>query len=220
MEEKSKWTSERIGTIVCIVLSVLLLPVFLINVTLAIKGLVNQEKPPSVFGVMPLAVTSGSMDNGEKGCIQVGDMIFVKEVDLDDLEVGDVITFHIGSDYITHRIIEISNGESGVAYFVTQGDANNTTDGYIYPDQVHGKYVGRVGNIGSVILFLQTPWGILLCVGLPLAAYAAFFAAGKISQRKQSRLAEKDAEIERLRALVVENLSEEGTAASLPPSQE
>ncbi len=203
-EGKAHAQKLSVGAIVCIVLSVLLLPILIINVTLVIKGVSNKDEPPSVFGVMPLAVTSGSMDDGSKGCIKVGDMIFVKKVDVDDLEIGDVVTFHVGKDYITHRIVDVARTDGKVDYVITQGDANNTTDGRIYPDQIHGKYSSRVGGLGSFILFLQEPWGILLCVGVPVLAYAAYEILSRSRDGKNKSIAEKDAEIERLRALVEE----------------
>ncbi len=199
-----------VGTIVCIVISVLLLPLFLINVTLVVKGLINDKEPPSIFGYTPLAVTSGSMDDGSKNCIQIGDLIFVKKADIDKLEVGDIITFEEKNGYVTHRIVEVvyvDETQEEVNYFLTKGDApeNDIDPWTVDPEEVHGKYVGRMGGLGKCILFLQTPWGIVLFVGIPVATYFAFELASKLSERRRKgSIEEKDAEIERLRAMLAQ----------------
>ncbi len=216
-------TSRKMNTstIACIVLCILLVPLLLFNGILIVKGLINKNTPPDVFGIMPLAVTSGSMDDGSKGCIKIGDMIFIKEVDLKDLEIDDVITFNVGRDFITHRIKDIAYNGEEVKYFITKGDANNTTDGYIYPEQIHGKYIGRVPMLGNMILFMQEPWGILLFVAVPIAAYCLVEINARRSSKKRTQtsavqdaaIAEKDAEIERLRALV----NQQAQAVEPPP---
>ena len=43
--------------VVCVLLSILLL----CNITIIVKGTINTEKPPSVFGITPMVVLSGSM---------------------------------------------------------------------------------------------------------------------------------------------------------------
>lgn len=48
--------------VILIVLAVILIPILAINLTLIIKGSVNEDVPPSVFGIAPMAVTTGSMD--------------------------------------------------------------------------------------------------------------------------------------------------------------
>ncbi len=209
----------KAGTIVCIVIAALLLPVFLINMTLVFKGLFNGAEPPSIFGKTPLAVTSGSMDTGKEDDIQVGDMIFIEKVEIVDLKVNDIVTFHVGKDYITHRIIEIAYKADGVTvnYFITKGDANNTTDGHIQPDQIHGRYVKRIGFLGNVVLFLQSPWTLIVFLALPIGGYCLYeFVLRAGEKNKSEEMAEKDAEIERLRALVEaqkaeDNLEEEST---------
>lgn len=214
-EEKNARRRPRLGTIVCIILIVLLLPVLAFNVTMVVKGMLDEKNPPSVFGVIPLAVLSGSMDDGSEDCIRVGDMIFIRKTDLNELKVGDVITFSIGEDYITHRILEVRSENGRLVGFVTKGDANNTTDGLIPVENVYGKYFARVPHLGNFAIFLQTPAGILIFVGIPFLAYIIIDIAQRLAERRKTvpkqaeeealdekTLDEKDEEIKRLRALV------------------
>ena len=60
------------------------------------------------FGYRPLIVTSGSM----RPSIEPGAVILVKLVDLDELKVGDVITFSRGGAYTTHQIVALKTDGS------------------------------------------------------------------------------------------------------------
>lgn len=208
-EIKSR-SKPKVATIVCIALIILLLPMLAFNLTMIIKGMIDKKNPPSVFGIIPLAVLSGSMDDGSPDCIKIGDMIFVRKTDLNELKEGDIITFSIGDDYITHRIVEIQKTDGSITGFVTKGDANNTTDGIIPPENVYGKYFKRVPNLGNFVIFLQTPLGIIIFVGVPFAAYIIIDVTQRLSEKRKVASAvkeeetadDKDAEIERLRALL------------------
>ena len=173
----SKKKLNRGATVAMIVLAVILVPVLLINLTLIVKGSIYPDSPPDVFGIAPLAVTSGSMQGDEKGSFDEGSLIFVKKLsasDKNNLEEGDVITFLTDGVYVTHRIVSVNKNSSGDSVsFVTKGDANNVSDGAIPAQNVFGKCVGSVAGLGGFMLFLLTPAGILLFVGLPILIYVA-----------------------------------------------
>lgn len=168
---------SRGATVAMIVLAVILVPVLLINLTLIVKGSIYPDSPPDVFGISPLAVTSGSMEGDQKGSFDEGALIFVKKLsagDKNNLETGDVITFLTDGVYVTHRIVSVNKNSSGDSVsFVTKGDANNVSDGAIPAQNVFGKCVGSIAGLGGFMLFLLTPAGILLFVGLPILIYVA-----------------------------------------------
>ena len=173
----SKKKLNRGATVAMIVLAVILVPVLLINLTLIVKGSIYPDSPPDVLGIAPLAVTSGSMKGDEKGSFDEGSLIFVKKLsasDKNNLEAGDVITFLTDGVYVTHRIVSVNKNSSGDSVsFVTKGDANNVSDGAIPAQNVFGKCVGSIAGLGGFMLFLLTPAGILLFVGLPILLYVA-----------------------------------------------
>lgn len=173
----SKKKLNRGATVAMIVLAVILVPVLLINLTLIVKGSIYTDSPPDVLGIAPLAVTSGSMKGDEKGSFDEGSLIFVKKLsasDKNNLEAGDVITFLTDGVYVTHRIVSVNKNSSGDSVsFVTKGDANNVSDGAIPAQNVFGKCVGSIAGLGGFMLFLLTPAGILLFVGLPILLYVA-----------------------------------------------
>ena len=104
-----------------------------------------------------------SIDDGESmtPAINVGDIIIMK-VDA-DIEVGDVITFHEGSYFVTHRVIGLSpNG------FITKGDANNDIDiNPVYSKDIVGKVVLVVPYIGYIVHFARSFWGPVLLIYVP-----------------------------------------------------
>lgn len=216
--DKIKKTS-LIGRIVCIAVVVIFLPLLIVNLTLIIKGIADDETPPDIFGYMPLAVLSGSMDNGEPGCIKINDMIFVKKGDPQTYVEGDIITFRNGEDVITHRVVAIHREGDKIVFFETKGDSklNNVTDGLIPVENVYGKYEGRLGGLGGFAIFLKTPAGIAIFAGIPIAAVVVFEIITITQERRRSRVAdEKDAEIERLRSIV----EAQGKGETVSPSEE
>ena len=87
--------TEKIKIILMSVIAVILLPILAINLTLIIKGSMNRDTPPDIFGIAPLAVTSGSMEGEEPDSFGKGALIFVrilKEGETDSLKEGEIIT--------------------------------------------------------------------------------------------------------------------------------
>jgi signal peptidase len=76
----------------------------------------------------------------------------------------------------THRIVSIRSGEDGYIYYTTKGDNNIIADtDEVRYDNVIGVYNGRrVGGVGSVLNFLQTPNGFLICVVIPLVLFLLY----------------------------------------------
>ena len=154
--------------IAAIVLCVILLPILVFNCILLVKGMINADEVPSVGKYIPLIVESDSMED----TIMVGDLIFIKKVDVNDLDVDDVITFYNplgdGTSLVTHRIIEVINDENGLA-FLTQGDNNDIDDKNPIPaSEVIGVWTEtRIPVIGSIMLFMQKPLGLIICIFIP-----------------------------------------------------
>lgn len=202
--------------VIACVIAVIFLPILAINLTLIIKGNTNKDVPPSIFGVAPLAVTTGSMDGGREDGFGEGALIFVRilsDGQKDGLETGDIVTFRVAEEniFVTHRIIAINYGEDGkITSVVTQGDANNASDGAIAIADVIGVCTGSAAGLGGFALFLQTPAGIAVFVGIPVVAFIALDALriflynrkAKEQSEADRALRDKDEEIARLRAII------------------
>lgn len=186
------------GAVLCVIFSFLLV----CNVTIIVKGTLHPETPPSVFGVAPMVVLSGSMSGTAEGHIEVGDLIFATAADTDKLQVGDVVSFMEDNVVVTHRIVEITADESGKKQFITKGDANNAADPPIYADTVIGICRGRIPNLGDFAMFLQKPLGMAVFIGIPVCA---FIVGDVIRRRRDARREHEEtarlrSELEKLRA--------------------
>ena len=187
-----------VGAVLCAVFSFLLV----CNVIIIVKGTLHPETPPTVLGVAPMVVLSGSMSGTAEDHIEVGDLIFTTTPDLDGLRVGDVVAFMDDDVVVTHRIVDITADKSGKKQFVTKGDANNTEDPAIYPEAVIGVYRGRIPKLGDFALFLQKPLGMVVFIGVPVCA---FVIGDVIRRRKQAQRSDEETarlreELERLKA--------------------
>ena len=105
--------------------------------------------------------------------INVWDVIVSKKVDKpEDIKVGDVITFISTSSIsrgmtITHRVIGIGMDEQGVTY-TTKGDNNLSPDGAPAKyDNVIGKVILRIPQLGRVQSFLANQGGWLIAIVIP-----------------------------------------------------
>ncbi len=171
-----------IGIILCI----LFLPGFLISTTLLVSSFMHPDIPPSCFGFTPLMVETGSM----APLFDEDDPVLIKNTpDGADYYPGDVICFHSGDVYVTHRINEIAKDENGNAVYTTKGDANNTPDREtVRAEQILGVYKIRFAGMGKALLFIQTPVGMIVCVMLPIFIVILLFTVPpRIEQRKKRK---------------------------------
>lgn len=191
-----KEKKKKTGIWITILAIVILLPVLIINLIIIYRSNKNPDEIPGIFGYKPLIVMSGSMETS----IYTGDLIFTKKVDPNTLKVGDVIAFREDDNYVTtHRIIEIKDVD-GEKYFVTKGDNNNTIDKHLVSfNKIEGIYVSRIAGLGSALMFLQKPLGLVTVLLLIfIVGLIVFSVSGRVSS-KDSANEELLAELEELR---------------------
>ena len=78
------------------------------------------------------SITSSSM----WPALKKGDIVFIKNVEKSELEVGDVIVYRNEKGFTVHRITELNDKT-----LRTKGDANNISDRPIKYDKVVGRVV-------------------------------------------------------------------------------
>lgn len=117
-----------------------------------------------IIGLQVFTVLSGSMEP----TYHVGSLIYVKDVDPFELEIGDVITFMLDEDTVaTHRIVEVIPDEtdSTVVRFKTKGDANEAEDGsLVHYKNVVGSPVFNIPKLGYVASYIQNPPGTYIAI--------------------------------------------------------
>ena len=206
--KKTKIT-QRILTVIGIVLCVIFGFFLICNMTIIIKGSLEPEKPPAIFGTTPMVVLSGSMSGTAKDHIEAGDLIFVEKANEKELKIGDIIAFTEENSHtvVTHRIIEIKTAEDGSPLFVTKGDANNIEDkNPVAVQRLVGIFKFRVAGVGNFAIFLQTPMGMLLFIGIPLLAFIIYDIIRRqyYANKEKKNAKELETELEKLRAQVGE----------------
>ena len=208
---EQKTLTHKILTIVALVLCVIFAFMLICNIVIIVKGTLSPERPPSILGVTPMVVLSGSMSGDAPDHIEAGDLIFVVPIKAPKLKVGDVITFMQGKTVVTHRIIEIITDQNGKLQFRTKGDANNTEDTELVSESnLVGIYRGRIPKVGDLVIFMQTPLGMIVFIGVPLLAFLAYdiIRRQKYAAKDQQKTQELEAELARLRALAAEKEQE------------
>ncbi|WP_458459139.1 class B sortase [Pseudobutyrivibrio sp.] len=113
---------------------------------------------PKVFGVQAFNVISGSMEP----TISVGSIVYVRNVEFEELSQGDVIAFESGASVVTHRIVEINKEDKLIT---TKGDANNTEDfNPVFYTNVIGRMIAHFPIYGTIVAWLTDTVGKLVAV--------------------------------------------------------
>ncbi|MDR2266060.1 MAG: hypothetical protein LBE09_00545 [Christensenellaceae bacterium] len=186
LDEKTK-RKRRILKIINVVANVFLcfvLVVVLFLGVMAISKKNNDNDYNNLFGYTYLSVISDSMVGDNKDSFNVGDLVIAKIIKgdyeaINDLEVGDVISFFMLMDTTTgskeralntHRIIEVhrDNDNPAFTYFITKGDNVLGVDSsQVVAKDVIAVYSGKIAKLGTPIAMLQQKEGFLYFVLIP-----------------------------------------------------
>lgn len=133
-----------------------------------------------LVGLQVFNVISGSMEP----TYSVGDLLYVKAVDPDSVEVGDPITFVLNEDLVvaTHRVVAI---DSENRQFTTKGDANQTEDAApVHFNNLIGVPVFAIPLLGYVSAYIQSPPGMYVAIGFGVLLLAAVFLPDLMTKKK------------------------------------
>ncbi|OKY79085.1 MAG: Signal peptidase I LepB [Candidatus Methanohalarchaeum thermophilum] len=98
--------------------------------------------------------------------LSAGDIVIVKETDIEEIRVGDVVTFDIGEKTVTHRVIEKAD-DNGIK-LLTKGDAMEEADDIrVDENNLIGKVVVSFPFYGYIFLHANTLLGYILLILIP-----------------------------------------------------
>ncbi len=143
-----------------------------------------------IMGYRVFNVLSGSMAPQ----YNVGDLIYVKETDPKDVQVGDAITFVLNEDLVvaTHRVVKIDAENS---HFYTKGDANQTVDSTpVHFKNLIGVPQFSIPKLGYVSDFIQNPPGMYITIGAGIVLIILVFLPDMIKKKKKSQTVPEKAE--------------------------
>ena len=147
----------KLKKILKIIFWVVLIIIAIYSLVIIVQKIFWKDRTPSFFGYKNFIVLTGSMEPK----INIGDIVIIKETN--DIKVNDIVSFKIDNSIITHRVTDIRHDDENNLTFITKGDANNGYDNEILTlDDLEGKYLFKIPKLGSLILFLQKPQGLLI----------------------------------------------------------
>ena len=193
-----KRNNNKLVSLIANIVSTIILIFSILICVLVIASMKSSSGVASLFGYSFLSVKSDSMEP----TFYPGDLIIIKRTGPKaQFQKGDIVSFeaydNIGIRFInTHRIVEVMKGQTRDRY-TTQGDNAPKADvKKLYSSNILGKYTGvRVGTLGKVMDFINSPIGVLLCVVIPSAiiiiAQVVNYASD-VNRRKREMLAEAE----------------------------
>ena len=181
-------------------IAIIIIPIIIIGISLTIQGF-NKKKLPSIFNIVPLVVTTESMEPKING----GDLIFVKKIDnADEININDIISFWDPTNVnniVTHKVID-KYIEEGKIYFKTEGINNDSPDDTdVSEDLLIGRYVNKLPFVGNISMFVQSTEGLIICLLIPLVVILSidYFYRVKKDKLKDKKIKELEEEIEILK---------------------
>ncbi len=137
---------------------------------------------PAALGYQRYVIVSGSMT----GTYDRGSIVYDEEVPVDQLKVGDSITYApppgaSPEELVTHRIAWIGRNKGGEEIFRTKGDANESADPWTFSldKSEQAKVAFSIPYVGYLLAGLSIPIVRMLAIGIP-AIVVAFLILGGI----------------------------------------
>lgn len=187
-----------IKKVLSILSAVAMIAVFALTIFTVIAVTTFDKQSQSFLGMRMFIVTSDSMKATD---FAAGDLIFVKQVEADSLEPGDIISFlsedpHNYGKTVTHKIRSIDADVNGDLIFQTYGTSTNVDDAVpASSDKLLGKYILRLPFVGKFFYSLKTTAGYMLFVFLPFFLLILYYGIrGYVQFRKY-----KEEELSRLK---------------------
>lgn len=165
---------------------------------------------PSLLGLERYVIMGGSMS----GTYDLGSVVFEEVVPVEELRVGDVITYVPPADsglstLVTHRIVDIDGDE-----FVTRGDANPDVDPWTFQltAATQPRVVAHVPYVGYAFMALADRGTRMAVIGIP-ATIVALMALGDLVRALRIREEDEPTAEELVAALTARAASERAPAA-------
>lgn len=171
---------------------IITLAIILVSIIIVVQKVTNNNN--AFLGFRIFRVQTGSMIPK----YQIGDVILVKEKDINKIEIGDDVTYYgeagsVKGMIVTHSVIDIEESE-GQRVFHTKGIANNLEDPTITGNQIDGVVLSKLYILTLICRMLNNKYIFYFCGVLPLSIYAGFrFFKGKYDRfERESKVNEKE----------------------------
>ena len=148
-------------------------------VATAVLAFLGLAVGPHVLDYRTMTMLTGSM----APAIEPGDVVVSTPIDVADVEVGMVISYHIPIDdrrVVTHRVIDVQHAADGTVTVQTQGDANQSPDPWtaVLTGDTAYQMQAVVPEIGHVVTVLRNSTLSILFVELFPVAIGVWMLVG------------------------------------------
>lgn len=116
----------------------------------ALIGLVVVWSSTGLLGFTPTIIASGSMIP----TLDPGDIAIIISVPPQTIRIGDIIQYQTADMMVIHRVTDTYRA-GGTRWFITKGDANIEPDGPVSQNQVIGKSIFTIPQLGWVSVVLK-----------------------------------------------------------------
>lgn len=114
----------------------------------------------NIVGYEALQINSDDMEPD----LYAGDVIIIKPATVEDVEIGDIVTFQIGYNKVTHKVVAKENG-----VLSTQGSNLNNMDTLGVDDSnIKGVMLTKMQGGKHFILFVTNPGNMIIVVCITL----------------------------------------------------
>ncbi|MBO4562714.1 MAG: signal peptidase I [Clostridia bacterium] len=140
---------SAVGILLCVVFGLMLL----FNLTIIIKGLINSDVPPSVFGVTPLVVKSGSMSSDVQHTVHSSELVDITQAEISALKPGDKVYTKAGDLKIENVIVSVNAAGSEDPFYLVERPVKDHIE---VGDLIFSKAVEPSElKVGDVISFME-----------------------------------------------------------------
>jgi len=145
----------------------------------------------------PLVIVDGT---SMTPVLRSGDLLLYRGVDQKAVSNGTLIIYFSGQtgiatlDYmvrpiVVHRIVAIVTQSDGTVYYRTKGDNNQDNDpALVRYDQVLGTPVDDVPVVGTLVLFVKSPQGLIFLIAAATFLYLNRYERFRIIDRRKKEL--------------------------------
>ena len=154
--------------------------IFVVLVVLSAVFLMGSR----LMGYRVYTVITGSMEPK----YNVGDLVYVKPAAMDDIHIGDDITFILNEELVvaTHRVVRI---DAEKKHFYTKGLANEIEDGDpVHYNNIIGKVQFSIPLLGYVADFIQNPPGTYIAIAAGAVLAILVFLPDFLPKKKEEML--------------------------------
>lgn len=135
----------------------------------------------ALIGIVPYIVLSGSMEPS----IPTGSIVLVDTTEK-DYRIGDIISYKIEDQIVTHRIVKMENG-----IYKTKGDSNEREDSVsLNRSQIIGKIKIFIPKVGYLISYLKSKQIVLLLITILFLSNLFDVLSEKYTQKAKKKIAE------------------------------